>query len=563
MKSVLAIIIFSLFFSPLSAFARTWSDTYYFEQDYLSEIDIYPYDNTDAGERLVVALIGDGVQTDHIDYWSNVITGWNFIDATAEIKTYGSYDTAVAGIIAATRDVKGTIGITPKAEIMSLVVCDTSTCYEEYITDAIYYAVDNGADVIALTLGTVEGVMDYTDAYDDAIKYAYNNDVLIVAGIKPEVDSEGVEVPMSPGCNDVDGFNMVIGVGSVDDYENNDSACVDVLAPSADIFAAKVAQCARQEDCFERISGLPLAIGQTAGVGAFARYLKSYRSVMEIIDAFVSTADNGLLNGTTVVMTSLRVSMDEIEFDTINTGDIIAISGEHFNPRIKFKLVNSQSVISLNENVVVFTPELLQITIPENVPSGVYSIQIFNYFEHTDVFEIINLSDFEEEMDIESIETVSPSSDVEEIDLTQLAVTVFGETVERLAGYILLQVENHGEAWYLDASTMNRYYLKNGAAAYEVMRLLGLGITNEDLELIPTVIDKDEVLTVSDVCTQYPLANQVRGRILLQVEEKGEAWYVHPDNCYRIYIKDGDSAYEIMRYLSLGISNADLENLSE
>lgn len=52
---------------------------------------------------------------------------------------------------------------------------------------------------------------------------------------------------------------------------------------------------------------------------------------------------------------------------------------------------------------------------------------------------------------------------------------------------------------------------------------------------------------------------RLKGRILLQVEEHGEAWYIHPDTCRRIYMKDGDEAYDIMRFLSLGIANADLE----
>ena len=31
----------------------------------------------------------------------------------------------------------------------------------------------------------------------------------------------------------------------------------------------------------------------------------------------------------------------------------------------------------------------------------------------------------------------------------------------------------------------------------------------------------------------------------------------------RYYMKDGDSAYQIMRFLSLGITNKDLEQISE
>lgn len=61
---------------------------------------------------------------------------------------------------------------------------------------------------------------------------------------------------------------------------------------------------------------------------------------------------------------------------------------------------------------------------------------------------------------------------------------------KQLIGKILLQVESHGEAYYI--SFDGRYnYLKDGAAAYQIMRKLGLGITNSNLNKIANI---DEVL---------------------------------------------------------------------
>lgn len=57
------------------------------------------------------------------------------------------------------------------------------------------------------------------------------------------------------------------------------------------------------------------------------------------------------------------------------------------------------------------------------------------------------------------------------------------------------------------------------------------------------------------------LHERVKGRILLQVEGNGEAWYVHPEDGKRYYMKDGETAYEMMRSFGLGISNADFEKL--
>ena len=58
------------------------------------------------------------------------------------------------------------------------------------------------------------------------------------------------------------------------------------------------------------------------------------------------------------------------------------------------------------------------------------------------------------------------------------------DIVIRLNGKILLQVEAHGEAWYVDPKTGYRYYMKDGDAAYQIMRFLSLGITNENLRKI-------------------------------------------------------------------------------
>ena len=47
----------------------------------------------------------------------------------------------------------------------------------------------------------------------------------------------------------------------------------------------------------------------------------------------------------------------------------------------------------------------------------------------------------------------------------------------------------------------------------------------------------------------------------MQVESRGEAWYLNPDDRRRYYMKDGESAYEIMRFLSLGITDENLEKI--
>ncbi len=133
--------------------------------------------------------------------------------------------------------------------------------------------------------------------------------------------------------------------------------------------------------------------------------------------------------------------------------------------------------------------------------------------------------------------------------------------ISRVKGYILLQVQEHGEAWYVDPVTQKRLYMKNGSVAYELMRSFGLGVTDDNLNKISKVASVEEIKNASSVCNLNSLANRLKGRILLQVQQKGEAWYVYPKNCRMIYMKDGSEAYNIMRYLGLGITNEDLNKI--
>jgi len=50
----------------------------------------------------------------------------------------------------------------------------------------------------------------------------------------------------------------------------------------------------------------------------------------------------------------------------------------------------------------------------------------------------------------------------------------------KLKGRILLQVESKGEAWYIDPSTQQRAYLGRPADAFRIMRELGLGISENN-----------------------------------------------------------------------------------
>lgn len=129
-----------------------------------------------------------------------------------------------------------------------------------------------------------------------------------------------------------------------------------------------------------------------------------------------------------------------------------------------------------------------------------------------------------------------------------------GATIaEQLKGRILLQVEARGEAWYVHPITMRRHYLGRPDDAFRVMRDQGLGITNSDLARIARA---EEHGAGDDAFTK-----KFAGRILLQVQSRGEAWYVNPLTLRRYYLGRPADALAIMRSFGLGIANRDLEKV--
>lgn len=138
--------------------------------------------------------------------------------------------------------------------------------------------------------------------------------------------------------------------------------------------------------------------------------------------------------------------------------------------------------------------------------------------------------------------------------LAGMPLTAQASTAAQVAtGYITLQVESHGEAWYAYPADAHRYYLGRPTDAFHIMGKLGLGITNADLAKIPVAGSS----TKGDTALQQ----QVAGYIVLQVQEKGEAWYVYPKDLHRYYLGKPDDAFHIMTSLGLGITNADLATI--
>lgn len=114
----------------------------------------------------------------------------------------------------------------------------------------------------------------------------------------------------------------------------------------------------------------------------------------------------------------------------------------------------------------------------------------------------------------------------------------------KLKGRILLQVESSGEGWYVNPENSERYFLGRPSDAFNVMRSLGLGISNKDFDSFNGFAPK-----------------RLSGRILLKVEDFGKAYYVNPVDLKMHFLGRPSDAFEVMRNLGLGISNNDISKI--
>jgi cell wall-associated protease len=182
----------------------------------------------------VVAVIDTGVDYNHPDLFGQVLQGTNVFEGNADpMDTFG-HGTVIAGIIAAgTNNGKGISGINPKAKILPIKAGDKDGLSLSDIIEGIYYAIDNGADVINMSYGSSKGdLLEY-----EALLEAYNKGIVLVSA----AGNEGSEV------NYPAAYPLVISVGSVgQDLKvtsfSNKGEQLDLVSPGTSIYSTTLNQ---------------------------------------------------------------------------------------------------------------------------------------------------------------------------------------------------------------------------------------------------------------------------------------------------------------------------------
>jgi subtilisin len=165
-----------------------------------------------GGAGVVVAVLDTGVDTDHPDLQANIIDCvtkvTHFVPDSKSCEDGHGHGTHVSGTILANGGPEGLgiFGVAPGASLMTVKVCDRKGwCYGDDIAAGIYYAADNGANIISMSIGG--------DTADPqvlaAIDYAVDKGVLPIAAAGNDGPEDGsIDYPGA--------YVKVIAVGAID-----------------------------------------------------------------------------------------------------------------------------------------------------------------------------------------------------------------------------------------------------------------------------------------------------------------------------------------------------------
>lgn len=188
---------------------------------------------------IIVAVIDSGVDYTHRDLVGNMWTdangnfGIDYVNGDDDPMDDLGHGTHCAGIIASrANNGTDTAGVCWNAKIMALKFINTNNQgYTSDAASAIYYAVDNGADILSNSWGGYY----YSETLKDAVDYAHSQGVVIVAAAGNDNSSS----PSYPAH-----YDNVISIAATDSNDqkasfSNYGQWIDIAAPGVDILSLR------------------------------------------------------------------------------------------------------------------------------------------------------------------------------------------------------------------------------------------------------------------------------------------------------------------------------------
>lgn len=230
------------------------------KMDHLAMLNMGKALPTAGKNQVTIAVVDSGVDYKHPDLKANLLKPYNVANP-ARNPVRDLHGTHVAGIIGSTKDNGlGGYGVFPNAKILPVDVFNGSMGASDFtIAEGITYSVDQGADVINLSLG---GFMP-SSVVEEAIQYAIDSGVVVVAAAGNEATDKYSYPAAYPGVISVGNIN---GSKSLSDSSNYGSS-VDVVAPGENIYSTSYN--AESGSKYERLTGTSMAspmVAATAGL---------------------------------------------------------------------------------------------------------------------------------------------------------------------------------------------------------------------------------------------------------------------------------------------------------
>lgn len=262
----------------------TPNDTHYASTQYglrTTQTDL-AWDVTQGSSGQEIAVLDTGVDYNHPDLDSKIIKGFDFVDDDNDPMDLHGHGTHVSGIAAAeTNNGTGIAGTAPNTKVLAVRVLDAAGNGSlDDIANGIRYAADQGAEVINMSLGC----NCHTVALEDAVNYAYNKGVVLIAA----AGNDGVSATFEPAS-----YTNVIAVGAVNSSDrkasfSNWGTWVDVVAPGVQIASTYL------NNQYVYMDGTSMASPYVAGLAALLK--AQGRTNVQVRQAIELTADP--VNGT-------------------------------------------------------------------------------------------------------------------------------------------------------------------------------------------------------------------------------------------------------------------------
>ncbi len=242
------------------------------------------------GAGVTIAIIDTGVDSSHQDLQGVVVGGTDVsgigrADGQQPVGVSSEHGTMVASLAAGRGNSggNGVIGSAPEASILSVSMSfqGTSVPADQQIAKAVVWAVDNGADIISLSL--TRNTREWPESWDEAFGYAEDNDVVIVAAAGNR--GSGTEVVGAPAT-----MPGVLTVGGVDRAgfasasASSQGITIGVMAPSEDLVGAYPG------NQYAEWAGTSGATPIVAGIVALVRAAHPQLDAANIINRILSTA---------------------------------------------------------------------------------------------------------------------------------------------------------------------------------------------------------------------------------------------------------------------------------